>query len=128
MTPALEIYHGNYSAFMQQREERYQRRLEEYEAQQAFFEKEEDYIRRNIAGQNTRQAQGRRKRLERMIAEARLTPPPGQRRLHLRLEPTSRSGDLVLRTFNLSIGYHDEGRPLFHVPTWYCSAVNAQPS
>jgi ATP-binding cassette, subfamily F, member 3 len=116
MTPGLEIYHGNYSAFMQQREERYQRRLEEYEAQQVFFEKEEDYIRRNIAGQNTRQAQGRRKRLERMIAEARLTPPPGQRRLHLRLEPTSRSGDLVLRTFNLSIGYHDEGRPLFHVP------------
>jgi ATP-binding cassette, subfamily F, member 3 len=116
MTPALELYHGNYSAFMQQREARYQRRLDEYEAQQAFFEKEEDYIRRNIAGQNTRQAQGRRKRLERMIAEAHLTPPPGQRRLHLRLEPVGRSGDLVLRTFDLSIGYHDEGRPLFHVP------------
>jgi ATP-binding cassette, subfamily F, member 3 len=116
MTPALELYHGNYSAFMQQREARYLRRLEEYEAQQAFFEKEEDYIRRNIAGQNTRQAQGRRKRLERMIAEAHLTPPPGQRRLHLRLEPVGRSGDLVLRTFDLSIGYHDEGRPLFHVP------------
>jgi ATP-binding cassette, subfamily F, member 3 len=116
MTPALEIYHGNYTAFMQQREERYQRRLEEYEAQQAFFVKEEDYIRRNIAGQNTRQAQGRRKRLERMIAEARLTPPPGQRRLHLRLEPVNRSGDLVLRTFDLSIGYEDEGRPLFYVP------------
>jgi ATP-binding cassette, subfamily F, member 3 len=116
MTPALEIYHGNYSAFMRQREERYQRRLEEYETQQAFFEKEEEYIRRNIAGQNTRQAQGRRKRLERMIAEARLTPPMGQRRLHLRLEPVNRSGDLVLRTFDLSIGYADEGRPLFHVP------------
>ncbi|HSV86780.1 MAG TPA: ABC-F family ATP-binding cassette domain-containing protein, partial [Levilinea sp.] len=116
MTPALEIYHGNYSAFMQQREERYQRRLEEYETQQAFLDKEEDYIRRNIAGQNTRQAQGRRKRLERLIAEARLAPPTGQRRLHLRLEPASRSGDLVLRTFNLSIGYPDESRPLFYVP------------
>jgi ATP-binding cassette, subfamily F, member 3 len=116
MTPVLEIYHGNYSAFMRQREERYQRRLDEYETQQAFFEKEEDYIRRNIAGQNTRQAQGRRKRLERMVAEARLTPPAGQRRLHLRLEPVNRSGDLVLRTFDLSIGYEDEGRPLFHVP------------
>ncbi|MEN4042868.1 MAG: ABC-F family ATP-binding cassette domain-containing protein [Anaerolineaceae bacterium] len=116
MTPALEVYHGNYSAFLQQRAARYQRRLEEYEAQQAFIDKEEDYIRRNIAGQNTRQAQGRRKRLERMIAEARLSPPAGQRRLHLRLEPSSRSGDLVLRTFNLSIGYADEGRPLFHAP------------
>ncbi len=116
MTPALEVYHGNYSAYLQQREERYERMLAEYEAQQAFIEKEEDYIRRNIAGQNTRQAQGRRKRLERLIEEARLTPPPGQRRLHLRLEPALRSGDLVLRTYNLDVGYHDEGKPLFHAP------------
>jgi len=63
MTPALETYRGNYSAYIQQRQERYQRRLEEFQAQQEFIEKEEEYIRRNIAGQNTRQAQGRRKRL-----------------------------------------------------------------
>ncbi|HBA91035.1 MAG TPA: hypothetical protein DCZ08_04455 [Anaerolineaceae bacterium] len=75
MTPALETYHGNYSAYLVQREERYQRQLEEYQAQQEFIEKEEDYIRRNIAGQNTRQAQGRRKRLERMLEEVRLAPP-----------------------------------------------------
>ncbi len=116
MTPVLEVYRGNYSAYLQQREERYRRMLEEYELQQAFIEKEEDYIRRNIAGQNTRQAQGRRKRLERLIEEARLTPPPGSRRLHLRLEPAMRSGDLVLRTYDLDVGYHDEGRPLFHAP------------
>ncbi len=116
MTPVLEVYHGNYSAYLQQREERYERMLAEYEAQQAFIEKEEEYIRRNIAGQNTRQAQGRRKRLERLIEEARLTPPPGKRRLHLRLEPAMRSGDLVLRTYDLDVGYHDEGRPLFHAP------------
>ena len=36
--------------------------------------KEEDYIRRNLAGQNTAQAKGRRKRLDRL---PRLTPPPG---------------------------------------------------
>ena len=64
MTPALEEYRGNYSAYLAQREERYQRRLQEYQAQQEFTEKEEEYIRRNIAGQNTRQAQGRRTRLE----------------------------------------------------------------
>ncbi len=116
MTPVMEVYHGNYSAYLQQREERYERMLAEYEAQQAFIEKEEEYIRRNIAGQNTRQAQGRRKRLERLIEEARLTPPPGKRSLHLRLEPTMRSGDLVLRTYDLDVGYHDEGRPLFHAP------------
>jgi len=116
MTPALETYRGNYSAYLQQREERYARRLEEYQAQQEFIEKEEEYIRRNIAGQNTRQAQGRRKRLSRLLEEARLAPPHINRRLHLRLEPTARSGDLVLRTHSLSIGYADEGRPLFDVP------------
>jgi ATP-binding cassette subfamily F protein 3 len=116
MTPSIEIYHGNYSAYLTQRAERYTRRIEEYQAQVAFIEKEEEYIRRNIAGQNTRQAQGRRKRLERMLEEARLTPPHEQRRLHLRLEPVARSGDLVVRTRDLSIGYADEGRPLFTVP------------
>jgi len=116
MTPALELYRGNYSAFLQQRAERYQRRLEEYQAQQEFVGKEEDYIRRNLAGQNTRQAQGRRTRLEHMLEEVRLAPPKQPRRLHLRLEPAGRSGDLVLRTYGLSIGYADEGRPLFTVP------------
>ncbi len=115
MTPSLEEYRGNYSAYLAQREERYQRRLQEYEAQQEFIDKEEDYIRRNIAGQNTRQAQGRRKRLERMLEEARLTPPQKKRTLHIRLESSARSGDLVLRTRSLSVGYHDEGRPLFNV-------------
>jgi ATP-binding cassette subfamily F protein 3 len=115
MTPALETYRGNYSAYVAQRAERYQRRLEEYQIQVEFIEKEEEYIRRNIAGQNTRQAQGRRKRLERLLEEARLTPPGEPRRLHLRLEPSARSGDLVVRTLGLSVGYPDEGRPLFNV-------------
>jgi ATP-binding cassette subfamily F protein 3 len=115
MTPSLEEYRGNYSAYLAQREERYQRRLQEYQAQQEFIDKEEDYIRRNIAGQNTRQAQGRRKRLERMLEEARLTPPQKNRSLRLHLQSSGRSGDLVLRTRSLSVGYHDEGKPLFKV-------------
>ena len=115
MTPALEEYRGNYTAYLTQREEHYQRRLLEFQAQQDFIEKEEDYIRRNIAGQNTRQAQGRRTRLERMLNEARLTPPQQRRRLRLNLVSSGRSGDLVLRTRSLSVGYADEGRPLFEV-------------
>jgi ATP-binding cassette subfamily F protein 3 len=116
MSPVLEIYRGNYSAYIAQRAERYQRRIEEYETQQAFIEKEEEYIRRNIAGQNTRQAQGRRKRLERLLTEALLTPPTEARKLHLRLETADRSGNLVIQTKALSVGYADEGRPLFRVP------------
>jgi ATP-binding cassette subfamily F protein 3 len=116
MTPVLELYRGNYTAYLQQRTERYQRRLEETQTQQEFIAKEGEYIRRNIAGQNTRQAQGRRKRLERMLEEALLIPPVHSRRLNLRLEPVMRSGDLVLRTYGLQVGYADEGHPLFTAP------------
>jgi ATP-binding cassette, subfamily F, member 3 len=116
MTPTLEIYHGNYSAYVAQRTERYSRRLEEYQKQQEFIEKEGEYIRRNIAGQNTRQAQGRRKRLESLLDEARLIPPIEPRRLHLNLQTSPRSGNLVLKTYQLEVGYHDEGNCLFSVP------------
>lgn len=116
MTPTLEEYRGNYSQYLLQRGERYERQLAVYQAQQEFVEKEEEYIRRNIAGQNSRQAQGRRKRLEHLLEEARLIPPREPRRLHLHLSPVGRSGDLVLQTKALQIGYADEGRPLFQVP------------
>lgn len=116
MTPGLEIYHGNYTAFLQQRAERYERRLIEYQKQQEFIEKEEDYIRRNIAGQNTSQAKGRLRRLERLLADSKLTRPVQSRSLSLRLQPVDRSGDLVLRTYDLQVGYHDEGHPLFDCP------------
>ena len=117
MTPALEVYRGNYSAYLGQREERYARRLAEYETQTAFIEKEQEYIRRNIAGQNTNQAKGRQRRLERLLEEARLAPPPTEpRRMHIHLNTGGRSGDLVLRTYDLQVGYHDEGHPLFDCP------------
>jgi ATP-binding cassette subfamily F protein 3 len=116
MTPALEIYHGNYTAFLQQRAERYERRLEEYQKQQEFIERQEDYIRKNIAGQNSHQAKGRLRRLERLLSDSKLARPTERRKLSLRLQPVDRSGDLVLRTYDLQVGYHDEGHPLFNSP------------
>ena len=116
MTPAIEEYRGNYSAYLLQRQERYENRLKEYRAQQEFIEKEEEYIARNMAGQNTRQAQGRLKRLERMFDDALLIRPTKKRSLHLKLAASSRSGDRVLQTRGLSVGYADEGQALFNVP------------
>lgn len=116
MSFAFEIYHGNYSAYLLQREERYKRQLAEYERQQEFIAKEEEYIRRNIAGQNTRQAQGRRKRLETLLSESKVIKPTESRSMHLKLNTDLRSGDLVLRTRELSIGYQDDKKVLFHVP------------
>ncbi|MEA3327951.1 MAG: ABC-F family ATP-binding cassette domain-containing protein [Chloroflexota bacterium] len=117
MTPSIEVYRGNYSAYLYQREERYARRLVEYEAQTAYIEKEQAYIRRNIAGQNTNQAKGRQRRLKRLLEEARSARPPGEpRRMHVNLITRGRSGDLVLRTHHLQVGYHDEEKSLFDCP------------
>jgi ATP-binding cassette subfamily F protein 3 len=116
MTPALEVYRGNYSAYLMQREERYERALVTYQSQQEFIAKEEEYIRRNMAGQNTRQAQGRLKRLERLLADARLAPPQHTKTIRLQMQTSLRAGDLVLRTFDLKVGYQDDGQVLFEAP------------
>jgi ATP-binding cassette subfamily F protein 3 len=109
---AIEAYRGNYSHYVQQREERIERRQKGYQAQQEFIVREEDFIRRNLAGQRTREAKGRRKRLERM---EKLDRPVEQKMLKLSLQTTLRSGDLVLATHDLVVGYPD-GQPLFTCP------------
>jgi ATP-binding cassette, subfamily F, member 3 len=109
---SVETYRGNFSHYLAQRAERFERQQKEYEAQQNFVAKEEDFIRRNIAGQRTREAQGRRKRLERM---EKLDRPIEHKRLKLNLKTTVRSGDLVLATHGLVVGYPD-GPALFTSP------------
>jgi len=63
----LEIYRGNYSAYLMQRQERWELRQKIFESEKERLEKDLDYIRRNIAGQNTLQAKGRLKRLSRYL-------------------------------------------------------------
>jgi ATP-binding cassette subfamily F protein 3 len=108
----LTAYRGNYSHYVVQREERRERLRREYEARQAFIAKEEDYIRRHIAGQNTRQAQGRRTRLERLLAEEPLTAPRQRQQLNLQWQARLRSGTIVLATHNLVIGYRRQPAPV----------------
>ncbi|MEW5958211.1 MAG: ABC-F family ATP-binding cassette domain-containing protein [Chloroflexota bacterium] len=109
---AVETYRGNFSQYVMQRVERFERRRQEYETQQEFIAKEEEFIRRNLAGQRTKEAQGRRKRLERL---AKLESPRAHKTLNLPIQPALRSGDLVLATHGLTVGYPD-GEPLFRGP------------
>ncbi|NLX10482.1 MAG: ABC-F family ATP-binding cassette domain-containing protein [Chloroflexi bacterium] len=111
----LEVYRGNYSHYVQQRAQRHERLLREYEAQQELIAKEEDYIRRNIAGQNTAQAKGRLRRLERLKRDSLIERPRTQHQIHLRLKSDLRSGDKVLMTYDLKVGYQRE-KPLVLVP------------
>jgi len=113
----FEEYPGNYSKYVELRAERQARRLAEYQAQQEEIARQEEFIRRNIAGQRTREAKGRLKRLERM---ERLERPMEEKRLHLALQASDRTGETVIRTRNLVVGYEDEaaggGRRLFSSP------------
>jgi ATP-binding cassette subfamily F protein 3 len=111
----VEVYSGNYSHYTQQRQERYERRLKEYRAQQAFVAKEEDYIRRYMAGQRTTQAQGRLKRLERFKQDELLDRPREEHTIKLRFQTPLRSGEKVAWSQDLVVGY-EPGAPLFHCP------------
>jgi ATP-binding cassette subfamily F protein 3 len=94
-------YRGGYSSFVTQRAEQQLTQERALEKQRKFIAKEEDYIRRNIAGQNTAQAKGRRTRLGRL---PRLSPPPGEGdAMSLRLEIAERGGDQVLVAEHLSV-------------------------
>jgi ATP-binding cassette subfamily F protein 3 len=96
-----ESYKGNYSQFVPQRAERRLTRERELEKQRAYVKKEEEYIRRNIAGVNSFQAKGKRKRLERL---PRLAPPPGDpAAMSLRFEVAERGGDQVVSLENLRV-------------------------
>ncbi|MCB0192185.1 MAG: ABC-F family ATP-binding cassette domain-containing protein [Anaerolineae bacterium] len=109
---AIETFNGNFTHYIQQRAERLERRQKEYAAQQEFIAKEEDFIRRNLAGQRTKEAQGRRKRLERL---QKLERPVDRKHVNLDLQTTLRSGDLVMATHDLAVGYPAQ-EPLFYCP------------
>jgi ATP-binding cassette subfamily F protein 3 len=63
----LESYRGNYTAYLTQRQMRWEERLKNYEAEKERLEKEVEYIKKNIAGQNVLQAKGRLRRLSRYL-------------------------------------------------------------
>ena len=62
-----ETYRGNYSAYLHQRQERWQLRQQIYEAERERLDKELDYVKRHIAGQRTSQAKGKLRRLSRQV-------------------------------------------------------------
>jgi len=96
-----EWYKGNYSQFVPQRAERRLTRERELEKQRAYVKKEEEYIRRNIAGVNSFQAKGKRKRLERL---PRLAPPPGDpAAMSLEFRVDERGGDQVIAIKDLRV-------------------------
>jgi ATP-binding cassette subfamily F protein 3 len=102
-------YTGGYESFVEQRAQQRLTQQRAFDKQQKFIASQEDYVRRNIAGQNSKQAKGRRKRLERL---PRLGSPVGAEgsSLALRLSSGERGGDQVVIADHATIGI--DGRPL----------------
>jgi ATP-binding cassette, subfamily F, member 3 len=95
-------YAGDYESFLHQRTERRLAQQRAFTKQSRSLAAEEDFIRRNIAGNNSAQAKGRRRRLERV---ERLSPPPGEEgAMALRLAADERGGDQVLVAENVAVG------------------------
>ncbi len=107
----LETYPGSYSKFQKLREERYQQRLSEWESQQEYVEKTKDFIARHLAGQRTKEAQGRRTRLERFMRDEAINKPREHQTIQVNLSSGGRTGDFVLRAEDLAVGY-DPAMPL----------------
>ncbi len=90
----ITAYKTGYAGFLEQRAERQLSQQRAFDKQRRNIEAEEDFIRRNIAGGNSAQAKGRRRRLERL---PRLGPPPGEEgSMTVNFPPGERGGDQVL--------------------------------
>ncbi|PYQ60575.1 MAG: hypothetical protein DMF58_07695, partial [Acidobacteria bacterium] len=99
-------YHGNYERFLQLREERIDKMATDYERQQEFIERTQEFIRRNIAGQKTKQAKSRRKMLAKLDEAER--PEIDETFANFRLEAGPRSGALALTADHITAGYDDK--------------------
>jgi ATP-binding cassette subfamily F protein 3 len=96
-------YTGNYSAFLVEREERRESQMRAYENQRQLIAKTEEFIRRNLAGQKTKQAKSRRKMLEKL--ERVDAVRPDQSSGNFQLQKVERAGTYVLTTEDAAIGY-----------------------
>jgi len=110
----LETYPGNYTAHLAQRRQRRLERLRTWRRQQEHVRKTEEFIRRHHAGSRSKEARGRRRRLERFLREEAVERPGEAGRIHLRLSPAERSGEEVLTARDLVAG-HDPARPVVAV-------------
>jgi len=99
----VRVYPLKYSDYAVAREDDLERERALQERQQSMIEKTEDFIRKNIAGQKTKQAQSRRKMLDKL---ERVDRPEDvwqvAERIKFTFAPALRSGDIVLDASNLA--------------------------
>ncbi|MED0716857.1 MULTISPECIES: ABC-F family ATP-binding cassette domain-containing protein [Aeribacillus] len=103
-------YVGNYSAYLKQKAEAYERELKQFEKQQEEIARMKDFIQRNLArASTTKRAQSRRKMLEKMEILDR--PAGDEKSASFSFEIEKQSGNDVLKAIDLSLSY-DQKTPI----------------
>ncbi|MBA3335139.1 MAG: ABC-F family ATP-binding cassette domain-containing protein [Acidobacteria bacterium] len=99
-------YVGNYSAFLIERELRREQQQREFENQQSYINKTEEFIRKNLAGQKTKQAKSRRTMLEKIDRIEAVSADRSSG--NFQLKNVERAGVNVLMVEDLAIGYGEK--------------------
>jgi len=96
-------YAGNYSRFLVEREEQREIQQRAYENQQQLIAKTEEFIRKNLAGQKTKQAKSRRTMLQKLerVEAVRPDAPQG----NFQMQKVERAGTHVLTAKDAAVGY-----------------------
>lgn len=110
----LKSYPGNYSKYKQLKSDEEDRQEKEYIKQQEYIKKEENFIARYHAGQRSKEARGRARKLARI---EKLQAPTKEDSVSIRSSNASRTGEIVLSTHSLRVGFKTESTTeLFTVP------------
>ncbi len=104
---SLDRYVGNYSSFVEQKEQKLLTEAKNYEKQQKEIAALEDFVNRNLVrAPTTKRAQSRRKQLEKM--ERLDKPEAGSKSAHMTFHSDKTSGNVVLTVEEAAVGYDDQ--------------------
>lgn len=104
---SLDRYVGNYSGFVEQKEQKLLTEAKNYEKQQKEIAALEDFVNRNLVrASTTKRAQSRRKQLEKM--ERLDKPEAGTKSAHMTFHSDKTSGNVVLTVEEAAVGYDDQ--------------------
>ncbi|VPH21150.1 ABC transporter ATP-binding protein [Streptococcus pneumoniae] len=104
---SLDRYVGNYSRFVELKEQKLVTEAKNYEKQQKEIAALEDFVNRNLVrASTTKRAQSRRKQLEKM--EHLDKPEAGKKAANMTFQSEKTSGNVVLTVENTAIGYDGE--------------------
>ena len=104
---SLDRYVGNYSRFVELKEQKLATEAKNYEKQQKEIAALEDFVNRNLVrASTTKRAQSRRKQLEKM--ERLDKPEAGKKSANMTFQSEKTSGNVVLTVENVAIGYDGE--------------------